>query len=114
MRRLRGRGSGIKAIARELNIGVAWCSAWSTLSSPQVISREQALQRAVEHVTEQLRASPETTVREGWPEAVYGGPTKETVWAVSIPSSTAQVGGSRYIVINQRSGRVLADAFAGE
>jgi hypothetical protein len=79
-----------------------------------VISREQAIEHALEHVVEQLRTELTAPfVTEGWPGGVYAA-KDEPVWAVRIPDATLHVGSSRYIVISKATGRVLADERAGE
>ncbi len=90
-----------------------------------MITREQAIQAAIDYLTRGLRRRLQAA--EGWPEGMLVPPRfvggslsreseegAERVWQVLVPSDEPHVGSSRYLVIDQETGKVIADGWAGE
>lgn len=87
-----------------------------------MITREQAIQAAINYLIRRLHQRLEA--REGWPTGMPVPPRlprdslcseSERVWRVCVPSDEPQhVGASRYLVIDQESGEVVADGWCGE
>lgn len=86
-----------------------------------MITREAAIEAAVGYLTRGLRRS--LKVAEGWPEGMPVPPRfigrelsrePEGVWHIRVPSDEMHVGASRYLVIDQETGEVVADGWSGE
>ena len=82
-----------------------------------MISSDDARRRALEHIDPKSNGGDppdrrRTTVLDGWPESSYRTST-EAVWTVWVSGPLTEAGGSRCIVISQRSGEVLMDARVG-
>lgn len=90
-----------------------------------MISKEQAVEKALNYLTRGLRRRLEA--KDGWPEGmpvpprVFGASLSrdhkdrsERVWHVCVPSDEPHVGSSRYLVIDQETGEIIADGRAGE
>lgn len=75
-----------------------------------MITREQAAERAVDHIGAQLHK--EMQVTDGWPSGAYRM-SDEPVWTIRVPAEP-HVGASRCVIVSQVTGHVIADGFCGE
>jgi hypothetical protein len=74
------------------------------------ISKELAIRAAMEHLMNKVDAN---SVIATWPRDSYVT-SKDAVWTVPVPDLRSSVGSSRFIVVSQKSGKVLADELFGE
>lgn len=84
------------------------------------MTKSEALDIATAYLGQQLRSKLNDKVSkrrapiiEGWPRHTYGD-QDEPVWSLFVPEAETFVGGSRVLVISQRTGQVLFDGRCGE
>ncbi len=76
-----------------------------------MITPAQAADRAAAHLGAQLQKGCRSLM--GWPQGAYRN-SAEPVWTIWFPPELPRTGASRYLIISQTTGRVIADGFFGE
>jgi hypothetical protein len=87
------------------------------------ITRETAIDKAAEHIAQELaqtmKSAVDQHVCDGWPSGAFRfagesyGSADEPVWAVYVPMGT-RVGASFFVCVTKAEGRVVFSGFAGE